>query len=533
MAAGREDSKTVALGGLIARFTADRDAMLAQIHACQERVQDLVGRLGEQGVSLGGPSPASSPERLDELETAVALLREEVTSVTADGERGAQDMRSLVEAARTTALQAMERAERASADVDAVLERLGVEIARLETEGGAGELGRLARVVEQLGGAQAQWEATFADDAARRESLADAVARLETVQAETERTLARLEAEQTETAVKVGGFAPGAGDEALAALRRDLEAALAAVVAGQRPLADGLDELQQAQQAARSQVDRLREVVEGLTGWAGSAVPREALEVLEAGVGTLATRLEAADGDRRALRDELRTLAEAVAALRTEAGAMGDEIAHAAGAAVSAQQAVTGVADGVAELRGEVASVRQAADAAMRAAAEVREASDADRRRMDDLVRREVAALRAAFEGGLAGLCSRIDGATRGLDALAEARDRLRQELAGLAEAAAATDRRATADDARRAAVDGELQRIARACALLDERLRMVEEEKVRVVATRDPEEKVAWWGAAEALWVQVSAFVATPIIDFREALWQLARAASSAAKFW
>lgn len=509
MAAGREDSKSVALGGLIARFTADRDAMLAQIHACQERVQDLVGRLGEQGVSLGGPSPASSPERLDELETAVALLREEVTSVTADGERATHDLRGLVDAARTTALQAMERAERASADVDAVLERLGVEIARLETEGGAGEIGRLTRVVEQLGGVQAQWEATFADDAARRESLADAVARLATAQADTARALARLEAEQTQTTVKVGGLAPGAGDEALAALRRDLEAALAAVVAGQRPLADGLDELQQAQQAARSQVERLREVVEGLTGWAGNAVPREALAVLETGVGTLAARLEAADGDRRAVREELRTLAEAVGALRTEAGTMGDEAARAAGAAVSAQQAVTRVADGVAEMRGELASARQAADAAMRTAAEVREASDADRRRIEELVRRELAALRAAFEGGLTGLGGRIDDTTRDLEALAEARDRLRGEL------------------------DGELQRIASACSVLDERLRMVEEEKLRVVATRDPEEKVAWWGAAEALWVQVSAFVATPNIDFREALWQLARAASSAAKFW
>ncbi|MCW5889844.1 MAG: hypothetical protein KIT14_04765 [bacterium] len=546
MAAGREDSKGVALGGLIARFTADRDAMLAQVHACQERVQDLVGRLDEHGLSMGGPSPASSPERLDELETAVALLRDEVTTVTADGHRAARDLRSLVEAVRTTAIQAMERADRASADVDAVLERLGVEIARLaadgaaddvaslraaverlEAGGGVGtiapleaaaaaaeleglrdEVARLARLVEQLGAVQAQWETTFADDAARRQSLSDVVARLTAAQADTEGAMARLAAAQGDAAAKLEGLVAGPGDEALAATRRELEAALAAVVAGQRPLADGVDDLQQGQQSLRVQLERLRDTVEGLTGRAGEAVSREALAVVESAVAAIGTRVETVEGDRTALRDE---------------------VARACADAAAARQAAAVAADAVAGVRRELQGAAETAEAAVRTAAE---GGATDRRRIEDLVHREAAGLRAALERGLAGLGSRLDDASRDLDGLAEARDRLRDELASAAEIASATQRRATADGERLVAVGTDVQRIAATFDAFDARLRVMEETMTRVVATRDPEWKTAWWGAAEALWVQVSAFVATPKIDFREALWQLARAASSAAKF-
>lgn len=573
MAVGREDSRGQALGGLIARFTADRDAMLAQIHACQERVQDLVGRLGEHGLPMGGPSPASSPERLDELETAIALLREEVTSVTDDGQRSARDLRGLVEAVRTTAAQAMDRADRASADVDAVLERLGVEIARLETDRGAGDeiaslraaverlaaggaapndaadptvvetalaalrddVRRLAGVVDTLGTTQAQWEATFAAGAARGASLADAVARLTASQEDVDAAVARLAAEQVDVVATLARLDTGAAEAALATTRRELEAALAAVVAGQRPLADGVDELQQSHGALRAQLERLREVVEGLTGWAGSAVPREALDVLEAGASEVGSRVHALESERDALRGELRELVEAADRLRHDAAAAHAEAAGARQDAACARQSATEAAEAVAGVREQLREAAQVAEVATRTASEARDASEADRRRIEDLARREIAALRAALEGGLAGLGTRLDDATRDVAALEEARDRLRVELAAAVDVAQrAQARAAVAIDAERVnGVDARVRRLHETYAALDERLRAMEDAMTRVVATRERVGMAVWWDAAGALWAQVSALVATPIIDIRDTVWQLARAASSAAKSW
>lgn len=73
---GRNEAQRQALSGVIARFTADRDHLLAAIQACQQRVSELVER-------LGGDAPASEPaspsagalaDRMAALEARVAQL---------------------------------------------------------------------------------------------------------------------------------------------------------------------------------------------------------------------------------------------------------------------------------------------------------------------------------------------------------------------------------------------------------------------------------------------------------------------------
>ena len=67
---------TEGLSGLVARFTAERDELLTRVQECQERVTDLVGRLGAER-----PSPTSD---VDEARGAIDVLRAEISGLEAE-----------------------------------------------------------------------------------------------------------------------------------------------------------------------------------------------------------------------------------------------------------------------------------------------------------------------------------------------------------------------------------------------------------------------------------------------------------------
>ncbi len=77
-------ARTEGLSRLIERFTAERDELLVRIQECQERVTDLVERLG----TLDGPSSdASAPAaHVQEVRAAVEVLRAEISGLEAEQE---------------------------------------------------------------------------------------------------------------------------------------------------------------------------------------------------------------------------------------------------------------------------------------------------------------------------------------------------------------------------------------------------------------------------------------------------------------
>ena len=64
------------LSDLVARFTADRDELLSRVQECQDRIADLVGRLGS---FEDQPRPDIAPEDRDAL--SVQLLRAEISAL--------------------------------------------------------------------------------------------------------------------------------------------------------------------------------------------------------------------------------------------------------------------------------------------------------------------------------------------------------------------------------------------------------------------------------------------------------------------
>ena len=77
-------SRIEGLTHLVERFTAERDELLVRIQQCQERVTDLVARLG----ALEGPSSdASAPAaHVNEVRAAVEVLRAEISGLEAEQE---------------------------------------------------------------------------------------------------------------------------------------------------------------------------------------------------------------------------------------------------------------------------------------------------------------------------------------------------------------------------------------------------------------------------------------------------------------
>jgi hypothetical protein len=73
---GRNEAQRQALSGVIARFTADRDHLLAAIQACQQRVSELVDRLGDDAPASEPISPSAETlvDRVAALEARVAQL---------------------------------------------------------------------------------------------------------------------------------------------------------------------------------------------------------------------------------------------------------------------------------------------------------------------------------------------------------------------------------------------------------------------------------------------------------------------------
>lgn len=77
-------ARTEGLTHLVERFTAERDELLVRIQECQERVTDLVGRLGALDVPS---SEASAPAgHVHEVRAAVDVLRAEISGLEAEQE---------------------------------------------------------------------------------------------------------------------------------------------------------------------------------------------------------------------------------------------------------------------------------------------------------------------------------------------------------------------------------------------------------------------------------------------------------------
>src|SRR6187397_3103530 len=75
---------TEGLTRLIERFTAERDELLGRIQECQERVTDLVGRLGTLDVPPSDPLVPAT--HVHEVRAAVEVLRAEISGLEAEQE---------------------------------------------------------------------------------------------------------------------------------------------------------------------------------------------------------------------------------------------------------------------------------------------------------------------------------------------------------------------------------------------------------------------------------------------------------------
>lgn len=112
-----------ALAGMLARFTADRDALIDAVQTCQERLTRVMARLGLEGEVRTAPegeaaaAPAPPPASLEELRSGLMQLRLD------------QDL--AVAHARASAEQAIEKAEEALRRAKEMEARLEEVAARL------------------------------------------------------------------------------------------------------------------------------------------------------------------------------------------------------------------------------------------------------------------------------------------------------------------------------------------------------------------------------------------------------------------
>lgn len=99
----RHDLQRQALADMLSRFTADRDALIAAVQACQERLTKVIARLDGDAPpateASGDDAPSTPPAQADEVRKAVMQVR--------------LDLEMAVGHVRASAEQATERAEEA------------------------------------------------------------------------------------------------------------------------------------------------------------------------------------------------------------------------------------------------------------------------------------------------------------------------------------------------------------------------------------------------------------------------------------
>lgn len=120
------------LGSLIARFTADRDALLAAVQGCQERVAELVARVEAGGAESTGSTaaivPTVIPVQLQELRGLVEQLRDEQGSAVSEAARSTGECLTRMDDLGSFA----QRAQKGIDEVRDAVELLRAQLARVE-----------------------------------------------------------------------------------------------------------------------------------------------------------------------------------------------------------------------------------------------------------------------------------------------------------------------------------------------------------------------------------------------------------------
>jgi chromosome segregation ATPase len=267
---GRHDAQRQALSSLLARFTADRDALITSIHGCQQRINELVARLDGAGAAgaatAPGDSAGSGPDP-DAVRAALAELR-------------AEQEATLAKVAADATL-AMDRADAA--------------------------LGAALGAVQQL--------STLTPDGAEGVGATDVELRLAVAQLRAD--LTALES----TAGSGAPHAPVAGESDLEGLRGQIDEMvaqrIASIAARFEPELAGLrHELREVRTETSERLDAARPV---------SQDPAADVVALGLAVARLQTTIDASAADWQSALGPLREhLAAEVAALRSELDAAGD-----------------------------------------------------------------------------------------------------------------------------------------------------------------------------------------------------------------
>lgn len=71
----RPERQRQALSDMLARFTADRDSLIAAVQACQERLTKLIGRVDGGETIEAAPDAATGPEPAAEARSAAMQVR--------------------------------------------------------------------------------------------------------------------------------------------------------------------------------------------------------------------------------------------------------------------------------------------------------------------------------------------------------------------------------------------------------------------------------------------------------------------------
>jgi chromosome segregation ATPase len=420
---GRHDAQRQALSSLLARFTADRDALITSIQTCQERIAHLLTRLDGEPAA-GATPPARTTAGGDEaVQAELERVRRECLGAVAAARHDASDARTRLEAlARELAarvpsavppgeLEAVragharlaERVDTLAETVSSATATLRSEVGRMEstmgnyldvslravTDGFTAELAAVREELLRLGAGLADVTAqarTVPELRAAVAALGDEVRRQEPALAERLESRIAGVAETWDARLAAVLAAPRADAGALAAVRRE-------VARAETALAERLEaRLARLEDGRDAEVRTLREQVRQLAGAqaaerataAGLGELRLAIEHLREHLG----RTEALVEDRlqarvRAAVDgwhgELRAVREAVAAV---AARQADQAA--------AGDTLTEVRHGMAALRAEIVrletTIGERVDAHVRAAAGSWD-SEARllRARMDDL----------------------------------------------------------------------------------------------------------------------------------------------------
>ncbi len=184
---GRYEAQRRALGNLLGRFTADRDALIASIQACEEQIASLNARLDSGAGEVRATADPSAATKTVDLDAVRQMLDE----LRAEQRRSALQQREEIDKTRQRADEAMDAVEAltepAAADQTAVdemrgeLERMSHRLQQLENAlerqlgslqqtVDAAQAGSIARLQEQLTPLQAEISAVQSDLARLSES---------------------------------------------------------------------------------------------------------------------------------------------------------------------------------------------------------------------------------------------------------------------------------------------------------------------------------------------------------------------------